>query len=401
MNVRSLSQRVIALLLSFVLLTGMLPVGAMAAEDQGNVTQVVEETSAPAAAAVELDSDAPTETTVPATTEAEPDSETAPADPKAAKTEEDQKPGKGAAKKPGKDKKTEATEPSTKATEPSTKATEPSTEVTEPSTEATEPEVIAVTSITLDQTALEVGVGELPVILTATVLPEDATDKTVTWTSTEPGVASVDENGKLTFGYMGEAVITATAGEFTATCTVTVGEGEWDTYEGGIVVIAASDYQLSNSSTIMTNIMNQIKEDYGTPYAALLGGDYDAGDVNTTANHIRDVDDVISSVFPNLSSDNRIYIQGNHENFAGLKVDGTNLMDTTGEHDTDYYGVYVINHDDFPWFTSSNPKSSQKLVQATADALGTYLDTKMAAGYSEPIFVISHLPLAATTTMPS
>ena len=324
MNVRSFSKRAIALLLSLVLLTGMLPVSALATE---------------------------TEPTVATTTE---------------------------------------------ATEPSTEATESTTEATEPSTEATEPEVIAVTGITLDQTALEVGVGELPITLTATVTPEDATDKTVTWTSSEPGVASV-ENGVLTFGYMGEAVITATAGEFTATCTVTVGEGEWDTYEGGIVVIAASDYQLSNSSTIMTNIMNQIKEDYGTPYAALLGGDYDAGDVNTTANHIRDVDDVISSVFPNLSSDNRIYIQGNHENFAGLKVDGTNLMDTTGEHDTDYYGVYVINHDDFPWSTSSNPKSSQKLVQATADALGTYLDTKMAAGYSEPIFVISHLPLHATT----
>lgn len=320
MNVRSFSKRAIALLLSLVLLTGMLPVSALATE---------------------------TEPTVATTTE---------------------------------------------ATEPSTEATESTTEATEPSTEATEPEVIAVTGITLDQTALEVGVGELPITLTATVTPEDATDKTVTWTSSEPGVASV-ENGVLTFGYMGEATITATAGDFTATCTVKVGEGEWDTYEGGIVVIAASDYQLSNSSTIMTNIMKQIKADYGTPYAALLGGDYDAGAVSTTATHIKNVDNVISSVFPDL--ENRIYIQGNHENYAGLKVDGTNLMNYTGAYDTEYYGVYAFNHDDFPWSTSSNPKSSKSLVQATADDLGDYLEAKIAEGYSKPIFVMSHLPLHA------
>ena len=50
-----------------------------------------------------------------------------------------------------------------------------------------------------------------------------------------------------------------------------------------VVVIAASDYQRSDSSTIMTSIMNQIKDDYGTPYAALMGGDYDAGSVDRSA----------------------------------------------------------------------------------------------------------------------
>ena len=163
--------------------------------------------------------------------------------------------------------------------------------------------------------------------------------------------------------------------------------------EESIVVIAASDYQLSNSGTIMTNIMNQIKEDYGTPYAALLGGDYDAGSISTKASHIEAVDDVIDSVFPDTGT--RIYIQGNHENYAGLKVDGTNLMNYTGAYDTDYYGVYAFNHDDFPWSTSSNPSSSASLVQATADALGDYLEAKVAEGYEKPVFVMSHLPLHA------
>ena len=164
-----------------------------------------------------------------------------------------------------------------------------------------------------------------------------------------------------------------------------------------VVVIATSDYQLSNSGTIMTNIMNHIKNDYGTAYGALLGGDYDAGSVSTKASHIQAVDDVISGVFPEITSENRIYIQGNHENYAGLKVDGTNLMDESGAHDTAYYGVYAINHDDFPWTTSSNPSPSEALVKSTANALGNYLDAKVAEGYTKPIFVTSHLPLHATT----
>ena len=147
-----------------------------------------------------------------------------------------------------------------------------------------------------------------------------------------------------------------------------------------VVVIAASDYQLSNSGTIMTNIMNHIKNDFGTAYGALLGGDYDAGSVSTKASHIQAVDDVISGVFPEIASENRIYIQGNHENYAGLKVDGTNLMDESGAHDTAYYGVFVINHDDFPWTTSSNPSPSEALVQKTANALGDYLEAKVAEG---------------------
>ena len=164
-----------------------------------------------------------------------------------------------------------------------------------------------------------------------------------------------------------------------------------------VVVIAASDYQLSNSGTIMTNIMNQIKNDYGSAYGALLGGDYDAGSVSTKASHIEAVDDTISGVFPEMDANNRVYIQGNHENYAGLKPSSSNLLTTERIRDTAYYGVYAINHDDFPWTTSSNPSPSESLVQGTADALGDYLEAKIAAGYTKPIFVMSHLPLHATT----
>ena len=61
--------------------------------------------------------------------------------------------------------------------------------------------------------------------LTATVLPNDATDKTVTWSSSDPDYVSINETtGEYTImgkkGY-GLATITATAGDKTATCTIT------------------------------------------------------------------------------------------------------------------------------------------------------------------------------------
>ena len=57
--------------------------------------------------------------------------------------------------------------------------------------------------------------------LTATVTPNDTTDS-LTWTSSDPTVATVDQNGVVTAVAPGQATITAQAGTASATCTVTV-----------------------------------------------------------------------------------------------------------------------------------------------------------------------------------
>lgn len=82
------------------------------------------------------------------------------------------------------------------------------------------PVPVAVTSITLDEDTLVMNVKD-SVLLTATV-DESATDKTVTWTSDKPGIASVDQNGIVTAKAPGTAAITASAGGQTAVCNVTV-----------------------------------------------------------------------------------------------------------------------------------------------------------------------------------
>jgi surface protein len=80
--------------------------------------------------------------------------------------------------------------------------------------------VIAVTSVTLDKTSLSMKIGDSET-LTATVNPADATDKTITWMSSDVSVVTVSD-GKLTAKDSGTATITAKAGNCTADCTVTV-----------------------------------------------------------------------------------------------------------------------------------------------------------------------------------
>jgi uncharacterized protein YjdB len=85
------------------------------------------------------------------------------------------------------------------------------------------PSVINVSSVQLSANEMALNVGETGT-LTATVNPSDATDKSVTWSSSNTAVATVDANGKVTAVAAGEAVITVTTtdGNKTATCTVTV-----------------------------------------------------------------------------------------------------------------------------------------------------------------------------------
>ena len=91
------------------------------------------------------------------------------------------------------------------------------------------PTTVNVTGITLSQTEAAMTIGGETLTLTATVAPDDATDKTVTWTSSDPTVATV-ANGVVTAVAAGTATITATAtngtddttDDKTATCTITV-----------------------------------------------------------------------------------------------------------------------------------------------------------------------------------
>lgn len=96
-----------------------------------------------------------------------------------------------------------------------------------------------VTGVTLNKSSLNLGVGGSEV-LSATVLPADATNKQVTWLSSTPSVATVSQSGVVTGVKEGTtqiSVITA-EGSKTAICSVTVSgqaQTEPGTQTGGIV----------------------------------------------------------------------------------------------------------------------------------------------------------------------
>ena len=82
---------------------------------------------------------------------------------------------------------------------------------------------VPVSGITLDPVSLQLAKGDEAAIM-ATVSPDNATDKTVLWESSDTEVAEVTQEGVVSAISEGAATITATAGDKTAFCTVTVSE---------------------------------------------------------------------------------------------------------------------------------------------------------------------------------
>jgi endoglucanase len=95
-------------------------------------------------------------------------------------------------------------------------------------------------SITVDPISDTLDIAET-LQITATVLPSDATNKNVTWTSSNTAVVTVNTTGFVTAVNPGSAIITAktVSGAHTATCTVTVNE---------LPVVEVSDVSLNQTS---------------------------------------------------------------------------------------------------------------------------------------------------------
>ena len=85
------------------------------------------------------------------------------------------------------------------------------------------PSVVHVTSVSLNETTLNMETGDCYTLL-ATVLPSNASDKSVNWSSNNDSVATVDSKGKITAVSAGQVIITATTtdGGLTASCTVSI-----------------------------------------------------------------------------------------------------------------------------------------------------------------------------------
>ena len=125
------------------------------------------------------------------------------------------------------------------------------------------PASVPVTDVKLNTETLELFTGDTAT-LTATVQPEDATNKTVTWSSSDNTVATVDNNGIVTAVKAGTATITATAEDdsgCSATCTVTVTDKTYTISADPTALNFGSAYtgyaQPAAQTVILTNTGNQ------------------------------------------------------------------------------------------------------------------------------------------------
>lgn len=113
---------------------------------------------------------------------------------------------------------------------------------------------VAVTGVILNKNNTTIYTGRTET-LTATIQPADATNKAVTWTSDNTGVATVN-NGVVTGVSIGSATITAKTadGGFTATCTVTVEEAPIVHPTGVSISKTSINLQIGGSETLTATV---------------------------------------------------------------------------------------------------------------------------------------------------
>ena len=122
--------------------------------------------------------------------------------------------------------------------------------------------VVPVTSISLDKTSAELVKGNAMKLI-VTVLPSNATNKVVTWSSSNPTIASVDDNGLVTAlaaGFVTITAMTTDGSNLSASCNVTVTENlsnydnylsmsDVDAFRGDTIVIPV---KMTNESSIIS-----------------------------------------------------------------------------------------------------------------------------------------------------
>ena len=118
---------------------------------------------------------------------------------------------------------------------------------------------IPATGVTLDKAALKLYEGDAAK-LTAMVKPEDTTDKTIVWTSSDKTIATV-KDGAVTAVKAGTATITAACGEAKATCAVTVKAPVAPAQKDGVYQIGTADElvwfakQVNGGSTAISGVL--------------------------------------------------------------------------------------------------------------------------------------------------
>ena len=180
---------------------------------------------------------------------------------------------------------------------------------------------VAANGVTLDKSSVDLDVGEV-VKLTATVLPTNASNKKVTWSSSDTSVVTVSD-GSVTGVGKGTAIITVTTydGGFTATCAVNV-TNEGKTYVLADKLEAGKEYLIASSNSgsayIVTNEAGSAKQ--------LKGFAVDVVDCKITISNSVASKSVFTSTANNNSAQNGLWLMNGDQYLYADSSNGLRLV---------------------------------------------------------------------------
>ena len=172
------------------------------------------------------------------------------------------------------------------------------------SVKAVKKAAVPVTAITLNKTETSIKVGATETLSVTAVAPDNATDKTYTWKTSDASKATVDQDGKVTAVAEGTVTIYAEANDGSgvkgnctvtvtpATITVTINQSDWGsdwnpsfTKDGVTVsagIIDPHDGNLMEGGTFSTTLGNFTKIVVTTAYSNVSGTGWSGGGSSKT-----------------------------------------------------------------------------------------------------------------------
>lgn len=114
--------------------------------------------------------------------------------------------------------------------------------------------IINATGITLNQNSLQLNVGE-SAVLSATVLPENASDQSITWVASDSSIATVTSDGIVTALNKGTTMITvSTVNGLTAMCQITVNEVVKKEVTNSEVEVTDSEIEVTAAGIVIVTV---------------------------------------------------------------------------------------------------------------------------------------------------
>ncbi len=173
---------------------------------------------------------------------------------------------------------------------------------------------IKVTSITLNKTETTIKVGSTETLSVTAVAPDNATDKTYTWKTSDASKATVDQDGKVTAVAAGTVTIYAEANDGSGVkgnCTVTVtapapitvtwnnnditGSGKSFTKDGVTITANSIDFEdkvFTGPGTFTTTLGNFTKIEVTTEYCDELGSGWSGSTWTGNASSVSFIGDI-------------------------------------------------------------------------------------------------------------